>query len=62
MKKRTHLVPANDNRVPSSLQTGEQEREALDPVIGAAMDGEFFTIRRCKCAVNDSVPGSGRDD
>ena len=58
MNKKTRLVPANDNQVPASFETIELEEDALDRAIGAAMD-EIITVRRCKCAVLNAVPGCG---
>ena len=42
MHKKTCLVPANDNRVPSWFETIEHEDDALDLAIGAAMDAEII--------------------
>jgi hypothetical protein len=62
MNKKTRLVPANDNMVPGSLQSGEIEEDVLDLAIGAVVDREIITGRRCQCAVINAAPVGGSGD
>ncbi len=55
MNKKTHMIPANENRVSSSFESTALDHDVFDMIIRAVMGFENLGWRQCNCTMHDSV-------